>query len=287
MKTFYRNSDFEKRIQTIYEQIISGWVQPHELSMVPTRHGSTFVITSGPKEAPPVVLLHGSGSNSYMWAEEARLYSSVMRVFAVDIPGEAGKSESVRASWDSDDFVEWMEDLYAGLGLQRAAIIGISLGGWIAAKWAIAHPDRVEQLVLLCPSGFAPPRASFLPKIVMYSLLGEYGMGRIEDLIFGAVQRTPEVSAYFRVMAKGFLPRQGVPPLFTDEEIRRLTMAVLVIIGSRDALIDGPASIERIARLLKHAETRLEEGVGHAVTGVSGIIMPFLARSGDQGRNRS
>lgn len=278
MKTaLYRSSDHEQRIQSVYDLILAGWITPNEQFSVSTRHGRTFVIAAGPSDAPPVILLHGSGSSSYMWAEDVRQFSSQRRVFTVDIPGEAGKSEAVRASWDSEEFVEWMEDLYEGLGLKRAAVVGISLGGWIATKWAVSCPDKVERLVLLCPSGFAPARASFLPKIIVLSLLGDLGMRRIEDMLFGDVRRTPEVSDYFRSMAKGFIPRQGVPPLFTDEEISRLGMPLTLMVGDRDVLIDAPRTIARVRALLPQACTQSLKGVGHAVTGVSEQIVRALS----------
>ena len=50
-----------------YREILRLWPVPREELLVPTREGDTFVVACGPPEAPPLVLLHGSGSNAAMW----------------------------------------------------------------------------------------------------------------------------------------------------------------------------------------------------------------------------
>jgi pimeloyl-ACP methyl ester carboxylesterase len=96
---------------------------PCETLNIPTRHGKTFGITSGNKSAPPLLLMHGAGSNSLIWAEDVIEYSRKYRVFAVDVLGEPGKSTPNRPARGSLAYVEWLEDLYSAPKINEAALI--------------------------------------------------------------------------------------------------------------------------------------------------------------------
>ncbi|NLW91205.1 MAG: alpha/beta hydrolase [Syntrophomonadaceae bacterium] len=87
-----------------YDEILGRWPIPYESIMVPTRHGLTHIIACGKKDSPPLLLLHGSSSNATMWIRDVKIYAEKYRVYAVDLPGEPGKSEPVRSSlhdWNS------------------------------------------------------------------------------------------------------------------------------------------------------------------------------------------
>lgn len=172
--------------------------------------------------------------------------------------------------------MEWMEDLYRGLGIEHASIVGISLGGWIAARWTIARPARVESLVLVSASGFRPAKVSFLLRAVLLMFLGDYGLKRLERLLFRRAEIDPQISSYFRLCSRGFNPRRELPPLFTDQELEHITVPLLYIGGERDVLIDIPGSIARIHSTIPGAKTRILKGEGHALTSIGAIVEEFL-----------
>ena len=80
---------------------------------------SIYKSAVGEKEAPPLILLHGSCSNALSFMGDVPEYSRSFRVYAVDIPGEAGKSSPNRPGWNCPAFAEWMEDLFSGLGIHK------------------------------------------------------------------------------------------------------------------------------------------------------------------------
>jgi pimeloyl-ACP methyl ester carboxylesterase len=90
--SIYKTPAGEKAVMTLYDTLLDGWPVPYEKLTIPTRHGSTFVITSGEPAAPPLVLLHGAGANSAVWAGDVVEYSRHYRVYAPDLLGEPGKS---------------------------------------------------------------------------------------------------------------------------------------------------------------------------------------------------
>ena len=223
------------------------------------------MIACGDRTAPPLILLHGSGTNSAIWTEDAALYSRHYRVYAVDMPGDPGKSAPNRLPWDGPALAEWLEDVLAALQIERAALIGELLGGWTALKFAIRCPERVGKLVLLCPGGIVQPKRSFLPRAIGLSLLGTWGLRRLMRQMF-ADQAVPDGAE--DIMATLFhhvKPRIEALPLFSDDDLRRLTMPVLLLGGSRDIVFDMNAIAARLRALLPCLEVRIIPGVGHAL----------------------
>ena len=106
-------------------------------------------------DGTPIVFLHGGGMTSVCWAPYAETLSR-RDVYAVDIMGDAGRSEPVAWISCAADFAVWLDETLAGLGVERAHLVGHSLGGFVALSTAAYRPDRVSSLVLLDPAGIAP-----------------------------------------------------------------------------------------------------------------------------------
>ena len=250
MKTtsLYKTSAGEKAVMAWYDSILERWPVPHETLTLTTRYGNTFVIASGQSSSPPLLLLHGAGTNSAVWAREIVAYSRALRTYAVDLIGEAGRSASSRPEWRGPAYAEWLDDVLRALKVKSAVLVGMSQGAWVALKYTIEKPDRVEKLVLTCPGGVIPDRVSFVLRAVFYSLLGSWGVKRMVRMLY-ADQRVPEgVEERTAVLISNFRTRMGVLPIFSDEELHRLTMPTLLLGGTKDALRD----IEK----MRHGSTR-------------------------------
>ena len=96
MKAIYRSPAGRQQILQQYEQILSLWPPPNTFHQIDTGFGKTFVIESGNNTGPPLVLLHGSASNSAMWLGDAMLLGQTHHIYAMDIIGEPGKSSEFR-----------------------------------------------------------------------------------------------------------------------------------------------------------------------------------------------
>jgi pimeloyl-ACP methyl ester carboxylesterase len=120
--------------------------------------GTTLrVRDTGPKTAPALILLHGFGSSLETWEPWAEALSADHRVVRFDLPG-SGLSEPDRSGrYDDARSGELIASLMDRLAIDRAVLVGNSIGGRIAWKFAAAHPRRVAKLVLISPDGFASP----------------------------------------------------------------------------------------------------------------------------------
>jgi pimeloyl-ACP methyl ester carboxylesterase len=232
-------------VECSYRALLDRRPVPAERLTVPTRAGDTFVLASGPVGAPPGVALQGSGANAAMWLPWIARWAHDLRVYAVDAPGEPGFSAPARLPLTTS--AGWLDDVRAGLGHERVALAGVSLGGWTALDYAIRCPERVTQLVLLNPAGYRPAPAP------------RPGPGGIAGGVSEAGQ-----AAHAR---RPHLRRRG---------LARLSMPVLTVVGLRDPMLDAAGTAARLRAVPTASVTVLPEA-GHLV-GDEGVV-DFL-RSG-------
>ncbi|HWP79348.1 MAG TPA: alpha/beta hydrolase [Candidatus Acidoferrum sp.] len=263
------------KIRACYNEVLSRF--PFGQQYVETGLGKTFMLTAGRAENPPVLLLHGSCSNSAFWFPELMALSDRFRVYAVDIIGEAGNSEEYRPDLGTGAFAHWMADVLAALGLKQAAFIGNSLGGWMALKFATAYPESVSKLCLIAPAGLAQIRPQFLQNVGEAQRAGEPAPVNSDTIGENGIPQ--EVLDFMNLIVQNYNPIQELP-LFSDGELRRLQMPVLFIDGEDDVIIDAQRSAQRLTRLVPSAEIRLLPNCGHVVTGSAEHILPFLTKTG-------
>lgn len=275
--TIYKTPQGEQIIMTLYDAALARWPVAYETRMVATRHGETFVISSGDEAAPPLLLLHGAGTNSAMWGGDIAHYSQHYRVYAVDLLGEAGRSAPHRPDWNGPAYAEWLEDVLNALRIERAAFVGLSQGAWTILKFAVAHPQRADKLALLTPGGVVPDKLSFLVKAVAFSLLGERGRRSLVRTLFASQPVPDGVEEITATMMQHFNGRMGVLPIFTDAELQRLTMPVLLLGGDQDALRDLGKIAARLQANLPHLQVAIIPGGGHALMNTAGRVLAFLA----------
>jgi pimeloyl-ACP methyl ester carboxylesterase len=115
-------------------------------SMVVTIDGiETFLFVEG--EGSPVVLIHGMTASAESWLYTFDALKTDYRVFAPDLPGH-GRSARESYPYCLDFYTRWLDALLDALGLERIALFGHSMGGAVCLAYTMAHPARVERLVL-------------------------------------------------------------------------------------------------------------------------------------------
>ena len=100
---------------------------------------------TGPRDAPAVILLHGFGASLDTWEGWAGALSARYRVVRFDLPGFGLTGPDPKGDYSEARSIQILEGLMDQLGIDRAKIIGKSLGGRIAWNFAAQHPDRVAR----------------------------------------------------------------------------------------------------------------------------------------------
>ena len=115
---------------------------------IPVRGGELAAFRLGDPTAPPVIAVHGITSNSRAWIVVARALAWSAQLVAVDLRGRAA-SNALPAPYGTAVHVADTIALLDTLGLERAVLVGHSLGAYVVARLAADHPDRVERIVLV------------------------------------------------------------------------------------------------------------------------------------------
>lgn len=101
---------------------------------------------------PPLVLVHGFGGDINIWVFNQEALAASRAVYALDLPGHGGSSKDV-GEGDTSFFVETLAGFLDAMGVEKAHLFGHSMGGAIAGSFALAHPERVESLILAASAG--------------------------------------------------------------------------------------------------------------------------------------
>ena len=227
----------------------------------------TVVLEAG--SGPPLVYLHGAGTVTGF--DFAAAWSRKFHVIIPYHPG-FGPSADDPAVTEIHDYVLHYLELFDALELRQFRLVGQSMGGYIAAKFAVEHGARVEKLVLVCPIGIPVPpgllTVNFLavPPEELPALLGHNPQTVIKHLPAGApppefiAERVKEATTAGRLFDGGNRTFDEKLPRY----LHRLTMPTLLVWGNEDKLTPT-AQHKTWAKALPNAKVRLFDNAGHLV----------------------
>jgi 2-hydroxy-6-oxonona-2,4-dienedioate hydrolase len=125
---------------------------PHKLAWVEVSGVATRYLEAGPADAPVVILLHGTAGSLENFGANYAAYAGHFRVIGLDMLG-CGWTDKPDHDYLIKDYVEHVRGFMDAMGIASAAVVGVSLGAWVGAALALAHPGRVGKLVLVAPAG--------------------------------------------------------------------------------------------------------------------------------------
>jgi len=213
---------------------------------------SLHVRDTGPKDGPAVIMIHGFGASLHTWGAWADAMSDTYRVIRFDLPGSGLSLPDPANDYTDEHVAALLLRLMDRFGINRATLIGNSIGGRIAWRTAARYPGRIDKLVLVSPDGFASPGFDYdappavpammrlmryaLPKFMVRSNLAQ-SYGDPAALADSTVDRY-----YDLLLAPGsrqaLLDRLGQTVLTDPRPIlKKIAISVLLIWGEKDALI--------------------------------------------------
>jgi pimeloyl-ACP methyl ester carboxylesterase len=283
MGEIFKTDEGRAAVHARYRELLAYWPVANEQLRLPTREGETFVIANGPANAPALILLHGAQSSALSWMGDVAAWSEHFRVYAVDVIGDVGLSASSRPRLDTGGYALWLDDVLAGLGVERAALLGLSLGGFIALDYAIRRPDKVTALVLLCPAGIGKQK-NLLARAFPLLLLGAWGQRKLREMVFGPAPKNPSPAlqafgGFFAMIHQHAKRRMVQIPLASDAALSGLTMPVMAVVGGKDVLIDSAETKRRLERHVRGAEVDFLPDAYHLLPSQMGRVRDFLRRA--------
>lgn len=237
-------------------------------------------------DLPAVVFLHGLAGNLTHWVDVAPALQDRCRVIGIDLPG-CGESAGRKADLRVRRYAEHSARLLDVLGLERASLVGHSLGGMVATTLALTAPSRVEHVVVLNPAGFMP-----LPlplrvagRLVMRQAILDPLLVRVWKGVLGQVFRrdNEHTRAFIRSVRETYLDSDiGLITRVISElrhdylgwdfgpMLQELRVPMTMVWGSDDRLVP--------ARFLRRAAARMPQVTTHELPGcghMPNIEAPF------------
>jgi pimeloyl-ACP methyl ester carboxylesterase len=283
----FRSVTGEAAYVEAYGQFLEHWpVRPRSV-FVPTRFGPTHVLVSGQEHNPPVLLLHAVSVSSAAWYLNAPALSEHFRVYAVDGIGDCGLSRMTSVPRDLHDYGEWLADVFTGLRLETAPIVGHSYGGFLAVNFGLRHPERVERLVLLAPAATVQPIRPFLRFMLRHPNAIPFFRPSAERTLkmqaHPGFEPDPVLVRMMETVARACRVTTIFPHVYNAEQLAAIQAPTLLLLGDREQLYDPRRAMARADRHIPRLESVLISNAGHTLNlerpdDVNTAILRFLLR---------
>ena len=239
----------------------------------------TRYLHSGSSQNPPLILLHGTGGHADCYTRNLEAHAEHFDTWAIDMIGH-GWTDKPAFDYEIDAYVEHLKDVLAALGLEQAHISGESLGGWVAARFALKYPHAVQRLALNTTGG-----ATMIPEVMekikkstraaVQNPSWETVKARLEWLMADPSVVTDDLIACRKAIYEqdGFIealerilvlqdPETRLRNNLTDEEWAAIPHETMVLWTSHDPTASDTVG-QKIASLIENSRYELMQDCGH------------------------
>jgi 3-oxoadipate enol-lactonase len=234
-------------------------------SSIRTPLGHIGYLEAGGSGKLPIVFLHGVGSDKSVWAPQLAHFGAERRAVAFDYPGYGNSDSWPGAS--RDDFARWILAGMDSLGIARAHVCGLSLGGVVAIAMHAVAPDRIASLVLADSFAVHPGGDGIYQRSVAASQdMAALAKARVPALVAPSAStalRDALEATMARIDPAAF--RQGAEAVWLADQCERaaaIRVPTLVLVGADDQ-VTPPALSRDLAQLIPRASLEILDEAGH------------------------
>ena len=269
----FRSQQAKETYRAYYDEHSKRWPIASETKIVKTSFGQTFVRVGGPKDGLPLVLLPGDSENSLAWIPVIAALSAEFRTFALDHIFDIGRSIYTRPMQKPNDFVQWLDELFTALELNNVNLMGHSYGGWQASLYALAHPQRLEKLILLAPAStvLRPPLGLVVSAMLYYFIPIRFVTKRYlywyapDSVRNEETRKTIDEMVDEQLLARRCFKRRKfiAPTVLTDQDWQRLQVPTLFLVGENEVTYSAHKAVRRLATVAPRIETAITPDADH------------------------
>jgi 3-oxoadipate enol-lactonase len=226
----------------------------------------------GPPDAPPIVLLHSIATHSAMWYPQLAVWSSAFRVVRIDLPGHGGSALNEQVQTMAS-YAAQVRDVMDALDIEKAGIVGLSLGGMIGQAFAFDHPDRLSALVLAHSGARTEPAVREvwnrrLEHLAQHGLMAQVGPTLQRWFTRAFAAESPMTMEWLARQIRTTSPEgyvaavKAIQQLDHADRLSEIGVATLVIAGEEDSAIP-PAAAKAIADRIERSKLVLLKQTAH------------------------
>jgi pimeloyl-ACP methyl ester carboxylesterase len=262
-----------RRFESAYAEGMRTLPSPAGEHDVDTDFGRVHAYRFGDAPGPAIVLLHARGGTTVVWQPNVSALAERRRVYSIDLLGEAGKSEQTAPIRDAHDQAAWLTTVLGRLEIEAVHLVGVSFGGWMACNQAVRAPQRVASTSLLEPvNTFAPlPFGAILRTIpTILPFVRNWAVPRFLSWVDAQGSSAPEDDPVGRVIGasmREYRPALPQPKLFTDDELRSISVPTLVLVAGRSVMHGPQRAFERARALIPNVQAELWPEATHSISG--------------------
>ncbi|QSQ14574.1 alpha/beta fold hydrolase [Myxococcus landrumensis] len=250
---------------------------------------------------PTLVLLHGSNASLHTWEGWTNVLSRQYRVITMDLPGQGLTGPDARNRYSPLDEVAWLDAFVEALGLKHFTLGGNSMGGGLAWRYAVLHPERVDRLILVdafglrrdekIPFSLRLYETPVLNRVVRW-VTPRFMVKRTVQGTYGDPERVTEeqVDLYEDMLLREgnreatrqrFTQKDADPSL--EQRLSEIKVPTLILWGSRDEWI-LPKYAQQFHARIPQSRLVMLDGLGHVPmeedpAGTVGVVQDFLQRT--------
>lgn len=267
MSKKYNNEDSKAKYINAYEETLELCHKTIDRVVIPTQFGDTNVNVVGDDNRPKLLLLHGNYVNSSMWFPNVHELSKHFKVYMIDYINAPGEF-MFKNKMDSKDFAHWFLELIDFLKIDKANIIGFSLGAYFTLNFSVQYPDRVNKLVLLSSGDFTPLKAGFFVRLLK-GLLPWTDLKAIKRMHFNNIKDIVPDSFIIQFFygVKNYIPSglKVIPSKISSEDYKKISFPVLLLLGEKDKGINSKMAYSNAKTLISHVKAEIVANSGHLI----------------------
>jgi pimeloyl-ACP methyl ester carboxylesterase len=266
--SLFRSPESEAQYYAAYDAVLKHWPVPYEELSISTRFGDTHIVASGSKDAPSLALLHPAAGGATIWCRNVNQFSRHYRTYAIDVIGEVNKSVLTRPITSRRDFADWIADLFDGLRIECAYVVGNSFGGFLTLNAAFYLPERVKKIVLISPAATFVQMWPWwwhfwLPTGIEYMTRSNYVKLKAYEWIWQDFPVEEWVAKVRALSTIAGMPRHGPPSVFSDKELSKILTPILLLIGDHEVIYKPERAIQRATRLVPRLKAEIVPNANH------------------------
>lgn len=274
-----------KRDDIGYDRLESMYASNASRFMPMGEDGRIHYRDVGPRDAPVLVLVHGFSASLHTWEPWVKDLRKDYRVLTIDLPGH-GLSRCLDVSQTGvPQFVDVIDQVTHNLGIEHFTLVGNSMGGHTAWSYAVAHPERLDGLVLVDASGWPKTGDEAESSPLVFKLLANPLARRVmkdidmtglirsglEDSFADPSLVTDTMVERYSALSRAPCHREAILNLMTGrdgrsdasvEKLASITVPTLILQGEKDNLVPA-AHAEKFHAAIAGSELKLYPDVGH------------------------